>query len=1003
MRGSNNGNDGSNAAKGGLVGQEVGVLNDQQMTDFRKWLCPYGESGCYTVRPNGSGPSMQMFATANDQRFSKQGSARAPITEMLYEAYTYFAGLVPAWGMNGGIGPSYAFPGKDYDPSAILGDATQNPATCPGNNCKYKSPIQNVCQTSYIIILSAGRFASDTGNDTGANGISNLPFFVPYKGAGTTEQPGKCSINSSVTYTGQQLSDCPDDLAYSLRTGGFLSGKAGAKVLTYTIGFDLGSAAGSNEAAATNLLKMIATAGAGEFYNAGSDSAQLETVLTAIFNEVVIQNASFTSPTVSVNSFNRTLNLNDLYMAVFRPSASTRWKGNIKKYKLAANGDILGQNDRVAVANGLFLTGVTSYWSTSPDGSDVTSGGAASKMPPPPTDPGQRKVYTTNGGATGTINYDLSSIKSLANATKNSLLGTTCTPTLTPDPNCPTADQLIDWAYGMDVLDQAPTGGNSNRIEARKDMGDPLHTRPAVVIYGGTTSSPDLTDAVVYAVTNDGYLHAFDSVSGQEKWSFVPWDLLGRLISLYRNSPVNPRTSLGLDGVIRVLKIDRNNNGIVEPSNGDKVWLFFGMRRGGQNYYAVDVTSKNSPQLMWKIGASELTNIGQTWSTPQIARMNIPSYTFASGNPDKFVLVFGGGYDAAREDSSTPQAYANVSTTPERGAGVYVVDAQSGTLVWRAGPTSGAGSPNLGISTMKYSIPADIRVVDLTGDGFADLMYAADLGGQVFRFEIDNSGTESRNDFITGGRLASLGGSGAQEARRFFVAPDVAYITHNGARWLNVALGSGNREMPITDKTTQNRFYSLRDRAILNPVDWNSYSVITDVKVDASSQLVDITPQVSVGGTTQASVSDDAAGWQLDLAVASADVGEKVISESRTFENTIFFPSFVPKLRTDDTDGNVCTEAIGYNYLYVISVFDGKASTQFLSATKLPVVAQGLGGQLNQTGIAPEAAFLFPSPDSNNNSGVVRPKPVCLVGAESCGQFSNYEPKRTYWQQKGAD
>jgi hypothetical protein len=28
---------------------------------------------------------------------------------------------------------------------------------------------------------------------------------------------------------------------------------------------------------------------------------------------------------------------------------------------------------------------------------------------------------------------------------------------------------------------------------------------------------------------------------------------------------------------------------------------------------------------------------------------------------------------------------------------------------------------------------------------------------------------------------------------------------------------------------------------------------------------------------------------------------------------------------------------------------------------------------------------------------------VCLVGAESCGQFSNYEPKRTYWQQKGAD
>ena len=119
-----------------------------------------------------------------------------------------------------------------------------------------------------------------------------------------------------------------------------------------------------------------------EFFDASS-TAGLELAVTDIFDEVVIQNASFTSPTVSVNAFVG-LNLNDLYIAVFRPSKSTRWKGNIKKYKLAANGDILDSNNVVAVASGLFLPNRQSFWSSGVDGEDVTKGGAASKMKSPP-------------------------------------------------------------------------------------------------------------------------------------------------------------------------------------------------------------------------------------------------------------------------------------------------------------------------------------------------------------------------------------------------------------------------------------------------------------------------------------------------------------------------------------------------------------------------------------------------------------------------------------------
>jgi type IV pilus assembly protein PilY1 len=431
------------------------------------------------------------------------------------------------------------------------------------------------------------------------------------------------------------------------------------------------------------------------------------------------------------------------------------------------------------------------------------------------------------------------------------------------------------------------------------------------------------------------------------------------------------------------------------------VYLYMGMRRGGQNYYALDVTDKNNPKLLWQLGPSDLPNVGQTWSTPQISRMIIPGTT---QNADDLVLVMGGGYDEVREDSAVPQQYSDVSLAASRGAAVYVVDAISGRLLWWAGPDIGTFSPaptiqpaKSGVGAMRHSIPGDVRVIDLTGDGYADLMYAADLGGQVWRFEVDKAAASKANA-IRAGLLATLGDSGIAGARRFFAAPDVALIRCQGQKWLNIAIGSGNRELPITDKNgTEDRLYTLRDRAMLSPVDWNTYVVLKDATVDPSTGITDVTPVAGV----QAAVPTNATGWQVDLAVLAADAGEKAIVEARTFENTIFFTTFVPKLRTDNNI--VCTEAIGYNYLYVLSACDGKPNPLYLAQTGLPVVAGGLAGQLNQKGIAPEIAFLFPSPDNAPGSGNKRPTPIGLCGAEACGRFPGYGPKRTFWLERDAD
>ncbi len=64
------------------------------------------------------------------------------------------------------------------------------------------------------------------------------------------------------------------------------------------------------------------------------------------------------------------------------------------------------------------------------------------------------------------------------------------------------------------------------------------------------------------------------------------------------------------------------------PALGETVRIYFGMRRGGTRYFGLDVTDRNAPTLLFRIGPNEagaklLTGAGQSWSTPAVARVNI--------------------------------------------------------------------------------------------------------------------------------------------------------------------------------------------------------------------------------------------------------------------------------------------------------------------------------------------------------------------------------------------
>ena len=861
-----------------------------------------------------------------------------PLSETLYEAGQYYAGGTVVYGASG-----IAAPGPT-DPAALTSATT------------YKSPITDQCQKSYIVYLTDGLPTADTeANDA----ISTLAH-----GANT-----QCTVDSTLN-PAQKATDpgiCLDDMAGYLHNTdmpGYLNNTDLSATLsdiqtvtTYTIGF-------GKEVKGLNFLDRVADAGGGKRFDAGN-SDQLTEVLTNITNDVLNTSTTFSTASVGVNAFNRAQTRDDLYFAMFSPDTTLRWDGNLKKYKLAVVGTsattkslvITGQDtpptDAIDQNKGVFKDTARSFWSDNADGNDASAGGAASKLP----DQATRKIYTFLGS------------NPVGDTSKGTLVALS-TAQATDFGAGTTAGQLtatLDFAYGKDT----------------KRMGDPLHSQPAVVTYSSTaTSSTD----IVYIATNDGYLHAVDAATGIEKWAFVPKELLPRLKQLLANPTVTSRT-YGLDGDLTILRLDHNEDGTIDRADGDRVWLYVGMRRGGHSYYALDITDPATPALLWVDNDTNLPGLGETWSTPVITRVNVKG---ATQNSQKLALVLGGGYDGAQE--SGPQV------DDATGNRIFMVDAKSGGLLWYATSDKDAlgTTAQQGLRTtfpdMKNSFPGRITVIDTDGDLFADRMYAADMGGRVWRFDIFNNNTVDA--LVTGSVFAELGQGQVvapapttpADTRRFYNAPDVALVQRRGADpYYNIAIGSGYRGHPLKADTID-RFYSLRDKAPFMKRTKDDAAKVPRLK-DNSPGLVDITSNPSAS-----TVTADSDGWKY---VFSAHSGEKVLAESTTVSGVILVPTYQP-----DTSGvTVSCRPRSTNRVYAFKVDNGMPALDLKKDGKIDnadisteVLHEGILGNVNVGLLRGDLA------NQLGSTGPGAPT-ICLAGMHILGSCVQVDSSvRTYWR-----
>lgn len=871
-----------------------------------------------------------------------------PLEETMYEAARYYRGDDWHYGSNSSPNSSVAASLKD--------------------NNTYETPITATCQKSHIILLTDGE---PTG-DGGANGdikswISNANLALP------------SGLSSNCSGDGE----CMDELAYFLQNTDQASGQIGDQgITTYTIG-------GFNLANGVELLKRTANWGGGAYY-AADDTQGLTKALDSIFLDILSTNTTFTAPAVSVNAFNASEHRDELFYALFRPDDNVFWPGNLKKYKLNSEGIVVGQDEAIPAisdSTGFFNDGIFDFWNstTIPDGDDVKQGGFANIV-----DATDRDVYSNNSGTS------LAPLQSVATKALYAMQSET-----DADFN-----KVLNWSLGYDVDDV--DGDGKTLTDTRYAVSDPLHSEPLIVTYGGSDASPDAT---LYFGTNEGFIHAIDTDTGKEEFAFIPQELLQNQRKFYENNTAASERPYGMDGSITAWINDKNKNNIVLSGSGsleagEHVYIYAGMRRGGRNYYALDVSNRNNPDLKFIIegGSGDFEKLGQTWAKAVVAKAKI-------GGTEKVVLFISGGYDENQDSNNTRE-------NDDMGNAIYMVDAETGERLWWAS-NSGA---NTNIPDMKNSIPASVTAIDIDSDGLVDYLFAADTGGRVFRIDLDNTASSAAT-FGKGGVIADLSGSSLKDNRRFYNQPSVSLVQDKQmGDYLSIAIGSGHRAHPIFTTDVENRMYVIRDRSPYKaPTTYTTVYEADENYIGAGLQNDEAVDQTKVynasilmtGGHAVLSpelyrLMTEGGGFYITL----DHDGEKALSRATTFGGAIIFTTFSPSGVTSSE----CGPDTGQSRIYAIDQKwgvpvldldgDGSIDTDDASTT------------LTHAGIAPRPVIIYRedgkktiaigtetledhryNPDSNVQDNVW---PNRDNNSQKC-QYTNCNVIPTYWRLNGKD
>lgn len=452
------------------------------------------------------------------------------------------------------------------------------------------------------------------------------------------------------------------------------------------------------------------------------------------------------------------------------------------------------------------------------------------------------------------------------------------------------AEERVEFIRGvLEFTDNAVTFRNRSHR-----LGDIVHSSPAYVQspdfvydfdnYADFIKQQKNRQAMVYAGANDGMLHAFNAETGEEKFAYVPEALMHKLPEL-TNSNYSHR--FYVDGPVSI--------GDVQINGQWRTYLVGTLRAGGQGLYVLDVTdpsSMTSSNVVLEMsdgrGSKSLyadEDLGYTFSEAQIRKMN----------NGKWAAIIGNGYNATQDDG--------FSSSDGR-ASLFIVYLDGSGYVKIPVPAGSVNNPN-GLSTPS--------AVDLDGDFETDIIYAGDLYGNLWRFDVSGNNWHSASSNVTSKLYAPL-----DTDQPITVRPEVTYHPNGETEGLLVYFGTG-KYIEKTDKTHDIPVQSL-------------YAVWD--KMDGSTSSSVLRRELTTSSPRKLS-NYDVPDWDLydvikiDLAIA----GERATNNPVIRNNAIYFNTVLP-------EDSVCG-AGGTGWSIVLD-------TATVSAVTRPLVDRNSDGKIDE-------------------------------------------------------
>lgn len=419
-------------------------------------------------------------------------------------------------------------------------------------------------------------------------------------------------------------------------------------------------------------------------------------------------------------------------------------------------------------------------------------------------------------------------------------------------------------------------------------VGEPFYHYPDILEskpYSDFVATYKDRDPMLYVGANDGMLHAFDGRTGVERFSYVPHRLLSKLPNLASKTYTH---DFYVDGSPTVV-----------DAFFDDDWqtvLVSGLNAGGQAIFALNITdpthfteNEAANVVLWEFSDHNDPDMGYSYSQPNVVKM-------ANG---EWSVVFGNGYNNTEDDEFCGHNTPTECKSSTGNAVLYILDVETGDVLAKLDTLTGKAEDPLGLD--RPNGLASVAPVDTNNDRVIDVIYAGDLFGHLWKFDV--SSVNPNQWHIAFGSAVSpeplftaVANDGSPQS--IMVRPEIG--RHENGEGVLVYFGTG-KYLERSDNTQLNQatqtLYGLwdNDTTIANRSQLLQQSIIKEGSSNGKDYR--LLSQNALSGIDWSSKR----GWYVDLYNSDSgnteNYGERLVTSPFLRDGRIVFTSLIP---TDD-------------------------------------------------------------------------------------------------------